>query len=155
MYIGCGEVVVESRMTEYPPLPMSLISIIWSMSASACLTLAGINFLVWLQNRTSLPNLFFSLLTIGTAAWTICELWMMRARTPAEFATVLKWGHVAVWLLILSLVGFVWVYLKAGRPWLAWTVCGLRTLLLVLNFLVGKNLNYLSTRRNRMIDVSP
>jgi len=126
---------------------MSLITIIWSMSASACLTLAGINFLVWFQNRKALPNLFFSLLTIGTAAWTFCELWMMRAETPAEFATVLKWGHVAVWLLILSLVGFVWVYLRAGRPWLAWAVCGLRTLLLVLNFLVGKNLNYLEVTR--------
>jgi two-component system sensor kinase FixL len=122
---------------------MSLITIIWSMSASACLTLAGINFLVWCRNRKALANLFFSLLAIGTAAWTICELWMMRAGTPAEFATVLKWGHVAVWLLILSLVGFMRLYLEAGRPWLAWTICGVRTLLLVLNFLVGQDLNYL------------
>jgi two-component system sensor kinase FixL len=126
---------------------MSLITIIWSMSASACLTLAGINLLVSYRDRNALANLFFSLLAIGTAAWTICELWMMRAVTPAEFATVLKWGHVAVWLLILSLVGFVRFYLKAGRPWLAWTICGLRTLLLVLNFLVGQNLNYLEVTR--------
>ena len=121
---------------------MSLITIIWSMSASASLTLAAVNFMVWFQNRKGWANLLFSLLATGTAAWALCELWMMRAETSAEFATVLRWGHVAVWLLIVSLVGFVRLYLKAGRPWLAWTVCGVRTLLLVPNFLVGQNLNY-------------
>jgi PAS domain S-box-containing protein len=121
---------------------MSLITIIWSMIASACLTLAAINFLTWGRNREAWANLFFSLLATGTAAWTFCELWMMRAETPAEFATALKWGHVAVWLLLVSLVGFVRLYLKAGRPWLAWMFWGLRTLALALNFLVGQNLNY-------------
>jgi len=126
---------------------MSLITIIWSMSASACLTLAGINFLVWCRHRAAWANLIFSLLATGTAAWTFCELWMMRADTPVEFATVLRWGHVAVWLIIVSLVGFVHFYLKSGRPWLAWTVFGTRTLLLVVNFLVGQNLNYLEVTR--------
>jgi two-component system, LuxR family, sensor kinase FixL len=126
---------------------MSLITIIWSMNASACLTLAAINVLVWCQNRKARANLLFSLLAIGTAAWAFCELWMMRARTPAEFAAVLKWGHVAVWLVVVSLVGFARVYLRAGQPWLAWMVCGLRTLLLIVNFLVGQNLNYLEITR--------
>ncbi len=47
-----------------------------------------------------------------------------------------------VWLLFVSLVGFVRLYLSAGRTWLAWAVCGLRTFALLLNFLVGQNLNY-------------
>jgi len=130
---------------------MSLITIIWSMNASGCLTLAAINFLVWCKNRKAWANLFFSLLAIGTAAFAFCELWMMRAGTPAQFATVLKWGHVAVWLIVVSLVAFVRLHLKAGRPWLAWIVCGLRTLALVLNFLVGQNLNYLEITRLRPI----
>ena len=127
--------------------PMSLITIIWSMSASACLTLGGISFLIWCRNRTALSNLVFSLLALGASAWTICELWMMRAATPVEFATVLRWGHVAVWLIVVSLVGFVHFYLHSGRSWLAWTICGVRTLLLVVNFVVGKNLNYLEVTR--------
>jgi two-component system sensor kinase FixL len=121
---------------------MSLITIIWSMSASACLTLAAFQFLVWGRNREAWANLLFSLLAIGTTAFAFCELGMMRARTPAEFGTVLKWGHVPTWLIVVSLVGFVRLYLKAGRPWLAWLACGLRTLALVVNFLVGQNLNY-------------
>ena len=34
------------------------------------------------------------------------------------------------------------VYLRAGRPWLAWSVCLLRTVALLLNFLMAPNLNY-------------
>ncbi len=122
---------------------MSLITIIWSMSGSACLTLAAINFMVWIKDRDAWTNVLFSLFATGTGSFAFCELWMMRAGTPSEFATVLKWGHLPVWLLVVSLVWFVRLYLKAGRLWLAWTVCGLRTLALVLNFLVGQNLNYI------------
>ena len=34
------------------------------------------------------------------------------------------------------------LYLRAGRPWLAWTICGLRTLVLILNFIFTPNLNF-------------
>jgi len=125
---------------------MSLITIIWSMSASVCLTLAAFHFLVWCRNREAWASLLFSPLATGTAAFAFCELGMMCARTPAEFGTVLRWGHVPTWLIVVSLVAFVRLYLKAGRPWLAWLVCGLRTLALVLNFLVGQNLNYREIR---------
>ena len=76
---------------------------------------------------------------------------MMRAETPAQFATALRWLHVPVWVVIVALVGFVLVYLRAGRRWLAWTVCALRTFSLLLNFLVGQNLNYREITRLRHI----
>src|SRR5208282_4136910 len=66
----------------------------------------------------------------------------MRAETPGAFAMALRWTHVPAWVLILSLVGFVRLYLRAGRLWPAWTVCGLRTLSLILNFVCTPNLNY-------------
>jgi len=49
---------------------------------------------------------------------------------------------VPAWLFVVSLVWLVRFFLKSGRPWLAWTVCGLRTAALFLNFLTGQNLNY-------------
>jgi two-component system, LuxR family, sensor kinase FixL len=67
---------------------------------------------------------------------------MMRTETPGAFGTAVRWTHVPAWVLIVSLVGFVRVYLQAGRLWLAWTVCGLRTLSLILNFVCTPNLNY-------------
>ena len=121
---------------------MSWVTIIWSMVASACLTLAAVNLLVWCKKRTAWANLLFSSTAVAAAAMAFCELWMMRAQTPGQFGTALRWLHVAAWVIILSLIGFVLFYMRAGRPWLAWTTCALRTISLLLNFLTGQNLNY-------------
>ena len=121
---------------------MSWVTIIWAMIASACLTLALVHVLVWWRRRDVRANLLFSLTAVATAVFAGCELWMMRAETPGAFGTALRWTHVPAWVLIVSLVGFVRLYLRAGRLWLAWTVCGLRTLSLILNFVCTPNLNY-------------
>src|ERR1022692_3441263 len=121
---------------------MSWVTVIWSMTASACLTLAAVNLLVWWKKRTEWANLLFSLTAVGTAGMAGCEFWMMRAETPGQFGTALRWLHVPTWVVVVTLVGFVRLYLRAGRLWLAWTVCALRTFALLLNFLVGQNLNY-------------
>ena len=121
---------------------MSWVTIIWSAIASACITLAGIYLLVWCRNRTACVNLLFSLTAVAAAGFAFCELSMMLAETPRGFGTALRWGQVSIWLWSVSLVGFVWLYLQAGRPWLAWATCGLRTFALLPNFLVGQNLNY-------------
>lgn len=71
-----------------------------------------------------------------------CELWIMRSQTPEEFGLALRWLHVPGLLFLVATVGFVRTFMQAGRPWLAWTVCGLRGLTLVLNFYFSPNLNY-------------
>jgi PAS domain S-box-containing protein len=112
------------------------------MVAATSITLASLHFLVWCRNRSSWANLVFSLMAIATAAVGACEVWMMRAETPEDFGTALRWIHLPVWLMIVSLVGFVLLYLRAGRPWLAWTLCGVRTFSLILDFVFTPNLNY-------------
>jgi signal transduction histidine kinase len=124
-------------------MSLNWVLILWSMAASASLTLAVIHFLSWFNNRTAWANLLFCFAAIGAVATAACELWMMRVATPAELATAVRWTQVAVWVIFVSLTGFVMLYLRAGRIWLAWTICVLRTFTLVLNFLVGQNLNYL------------
>jgi two-component system, LuxR family, sensor kinase FixL len=121
---------------------MSWVTILWSMFATTCVTLAVIYLLVWRKNPTAWTNLLFSMSAVAAATFAFCELSMMLAETPGEFGTALRWGHVSVWLWTVSVVGFVWLYLRAGRPWLAWAACGLRTFALLPNFLVGQNLNY-------------
>ena len=121
---------------------MSWVTFIWSMVASACLTLAVVQGMVWWRRREALAHALFGLSAVGTALLAAVEVWMMRAGTPGEFGRAVRWLHVAAWLVIVSLVGFVRLYLRAGRPWLAWTVCGVRTLSLILNFVLSPNLNY-------------
>ena len=121
---------------------MSWVTIIWAMFSSAYLTLALVHVLVWRGRCEGRANLLFTLSALGTAVFAGFELWMMRAQTPGVFGMALRWGHAPAWVLIVSFVGFVRLYLRAGRLWLAWTVCGLRTLSLILNFVFTPNLNY-------------
>lgn len=121
---------------------MSWVTIIWSTVASACLTLAAVNLLVWCRKRTAWANLLFSSTAVATAAMAFCELRMMLAGTPGHFGAALSWLQVSAFVLIVSLVGFVLFHMRAGRPWLARTTCTLRACSLLLNFLTGQNLNY-------------
>lgn len=121
---------------------MSWITVLWSMIASACLTLALVHLLVWRKQRDAWGHLLFSVSALATSFMAGCELWMMRAETTAQFGVALRWLHAPAWVVILTLVWFVRLRLGAGRMWLAWTVCGLRTLSLALNFLFAPNLNF-------------
>jgi PAS domain S-box-containing protein len=121
---------------------MSWVTVIWSMVASACLTLAAVHLLAWWRHRTDWAAALFIVSALGAAILAFTELRSLHAQTPWEYGVVLRWGHVPFTVLFVALVGFVRLYFRAGRPWLAWTACGLRTLSLVLNFVFSPNLQY-------------
>ena len=121
---------------------MSWVTVIWSAGDGACLTLALMHIVVWWKDRTARANLAFSVMAIAVAIFAAFELALMRAQTPEQFGEIVRWLHVPVWVMIVSLVGFVRLYLRAGRRWLAWTVVGARTLSLILNFTFWPNINY-------------
>jgi len=130
---------------------MSWVTIIWSMVASACLTMAAMHLLIWCKKRTAWASLLFSLTAVATAAMAFYELRMMGAETPGQFGTALRWVHVPAFALIVGLVGFVQIHLRAGRRWLAWTTCAVRAFSLLLNFLMEPNVNYREVTRLRHI----
>src|SRR5437773_599397 len=121
---------------------MNWVTVIWSMGSGACLTLALMHVVVWWKDRAARANLVFSVMAIAVAAFAALELALMRAETPEQFGIAVRWVHVPVWFIIASLVIFVRLYLRAGRQWLAWVVVGLRTLSLILNFILSPNINY-------------
>ena len=128
---------------------MSWITVVWSMDAAVCFTLAGIYLLVWCKQRDGWVHLLFSCSAVAAGVIAGFELAAMHAATTAQYGELIRWAHLPVWMLIVSVVWFVRLYLRAGRPWLAWSVCGLRTLALVLNFLFTPNLNYREITRLR------
>jgi two-component system, LuxR family, sensor kinase FixL len=121
---------------------MSWMTILWSMNAAACLTLAGFYCVVWSKQRENSVHLLFSCSAIAAAAIAAFELAMMHAETVEQYQALVRWIHVPVWALIVSFVIFVRLYLHAGRLWLAWSICGLRTLVLILNFIFTASINY-------------
>src|SRR5437773_5098441 len=121
---------------------MSWVTLLWSMDSAFCFTLAGIYLLVWFKQREKWEHLLFSCSALAAGVVAGFELASMQAETTAQYGAVLRWAHLPVWMLFVSVVWFVHLYLRAGRRWLVWTVCGLRTLVLVLNFLFKPNLNF-------------
>ena len=120
---------------------MSWITILWSMNAAACLTLGAIYGVAWCKQRENSVPLLFSFSAIAAAAVAGFELGMLHANTVGQYEALVRWIHVPVWVLTLSFVAFVRRYLHAGRTWLAWSIYGLRTLVLILNFILTPNIN--------------
>ena len=124
---------------------MSWMAVVWSMSAAACLTLMAIHLVIGIRQK-SRAHLLFAVTAFAAAASAVCEYLMMTSIDVDRYSTSLRWSHVPIWILFISLVFFVRLYLGAGRPWLAWTAIAVRTLALALNFLFPPNLNYRSVR---------
>src|SRR5262245_8305527 len=112
---------------------MSWITVFWSMNAGACLTLAAFYGAVWCKQRKNRAYLVFFCSAGAAAAISVFEPWIMNARTVHEYELLLRWINVPTWVLTVSLVAFVRLYLHAGRAWLGWSICGFRTLILILN----------------------
>ena len=121
---------------------MSWITIVWSMNAAACLTLAGIYLLIWCKQREGWVYLVFSCSAVAAATLAGFELAVMRAETTAQYAVLLRWMALPVSVLIVSLVVFVRLYLHAGRAWLVWSICGLRIIVPILNFVFMPHIAY-------------
>src|SRR5919197_3911156 len=107
---------------------MSWVTVIWSMNAGACLTLAAFYGAVWSKQRVNRVYLLFSCSAVAAAAICTFELWMMNARTVEQYQLLLRWIHVPTWVLTISFVAFVQLYLRAGRAWMDWSIYSLRTL---------------------------
>jgi PAS domain S-box-containing protein len=124
-------------------MAFSWVTALWSAVVSACLTLAVVNLLVWLTDRTARSHLLFATASVSNAVLGVMEFVHMREVSPERMGVLVRWGHVPLAITICALVGFVRFYLGAGRAWLAWAAIGTRAFAsLVLNFLSPINLHF-------------
>ncbi len=121
---------------------MNWVNILWPMIAAACLTLAGMHVLVWIKSRQSWANLAFSVLAVCVAGIAAFELALMRAETPEQFGTLLRWHLVPVFVGFVAILAFVRLYFRTGRLWLAHTVWMARLAGLIINFTIYPNIVY-------------
>ena len=111
---------------------------------AASLTLGVIHLFVWLKQRSQYAHLLFFALAVSAAAFGAFELAMMRAQSACRLSPPsLRWAHVPLAMVVLSIVWFVHFYFDAGRLWLAYAISGdsgcSRS---ALNFLTGVNINF-------------
>ena len=121
---------------------MNWITVAWSINVGACLTLAAMYLAVWCRKRGSFVRLLFSCIAASAALIAAYELQLIRADSPEQYGAILRWRPLVTWVLVLSLVAFTRLYLRAGRSWLAVSACGLQTLTVIVNFVFTPNLYY-------------
>ncbi len=115
---------------------------LWSATAGICAVFAAINFLVWFSRRQSMAHGLFAIMAACVAVMAMGELALMHSTQPTEYIAILRWTQVPVFLLVVSIVGFVRVYLRAGRLGLGLVAIALRAIGLVVNFLSPYGLHF-------------
>ena len=121
---------------------MSHVTVLWSMTAAAAIVAAMLQGVVWLLDRKSRANLALAVIALSVAAIVPTELGMMYSRTAQEWGEWVRWCHIPIYFAIVGTVAFVQIYMGTGRPWLAWTIIAVRTVILVRNLAVEPNFNF-------------
>lgn len=122
---------------------MKWIDIAWPMISGASATLALIHLLIWFRQKDRLAYLAFAVTAMSLAAIAIFELQMMRAQTPGEYATLLRWTHVPITTLVLGIIAFLMLQFGAGNRLLATVAALTRIACTAANFMTGENIHYL------------
>ena len=123
---------------------MNLVTILWSMAAAAALTLCVVHALVWASDRSARESLALSVVALALACMAPIEWQMMFATSPAEYGASVRWLHIPIFFAITGIVLFVWLHFGTGKAWLAWTVIGLRCLILLVNFVAEPTFTFRS-----------
>lgn len=131
---------------------MSWVTIVWSMIASACLTLAAMYLLVWCRERRSWAYLFFFFMALGVIGVAAGELAAMFAKLPAEYGEGVRWGHFAYGFVVVGSLGFIHFYFGTGKGWLLGAALAARLLAVVANFTTGLNLHVRTIQSLRQVD---
>lgn len=121
---------------------MNGIVLLWPMMGAASLMLGLIHLTIWTRRRDEVAHLIFSIAALSVVVVALFELLAMQAKTPDQYASVIRWAHPAVAVLVVSLVWFVQVQFRLGNSWLGLAACALRVGSLVPNFTTGVNLNF-------------
>src|SRR5262249_22550047 len=122
---------------------MDVITLLWSLGSILALVLTVACALVWLIERRDRLSLILCLAGLAAAASVYLELRMMHAATPAEYGHWLRWYILSVYFALGGMLLFVHQYLGTGRLWLMCVIAVMRSLLVVVNFSVQPNFNFL------------
>jgi two-component system, LuxR family, sensor kinase FixL len=121
---------------------MNNVTIVWSVMAACALLLALMHAIIWIMDRKAIASLAFSSLSLSVVGVVFAELSMMFATTAQEWGATVRWAHIPVFTLCVSLLLFFKVYLRTGRDWLLWMAVAMRLVVLVVNFAREPNFNF-------------
>ena len=124
---------------------MDWVELLWPMLASACFVLAVLHTLLWLGQSRQAAHPAFAMVALSVGAVALFELASFKAASPVAMATIIRWWHVPVAVMVWSIIYHVHA-LSGDRSdlLLGGAAAALRLAALVLNFATGDNLNFTS-----------
>ena len=94
---------------------MSWITVVWSMIASAILTLALLHLVIWFNQRRQWAHLCLSIAAVAVAVITGMELMGLRATSIDQMASLQRWLHLPLFIIYVAIVFYMRFYFNAGR----------------------------------------
>ncbi|HWS26322.1 MAG TPA: PAS domain-containing protein, partial [Xanthomonadales bacterium] len=120
------------------------IDLLWLTMSCVGGLLAVIHLAVALRQREPSLHYGFSVFAASVAISAALEWLLMRASTPAEYATLLRWEIVVFVPLSMALLYIVHA-LSPGPRWLWVTIVATRIIATIANFTTGDNLAFRET----------
>jgi len=122
---------------------MNWLTIAWSMCGAACAMLGLLHLLLWWKDHGNQAYMLSAVMALGAAGNAITELILFNTQSVATYASLLKWGVLFVYIILMSIVWFVYLQLGTARRWLAGAISLVWTIALVINFVSPSSLIYL------------
>jgi PAS domain S-box-containing protein len=108
---------------------------------------------VWLKEPVRRTHLLFFIAALSVAAITPFEWLMVRAQTPEQFGTALRWVQVPLTFAFVSLIWFLWLRFGTSSLWLAVSAGGLRVLAMLLGFWSKPNVHFRKITEVRQVSL--
>ena len=121
---------------------MSPLVVAWSMCASACLMLGLMHLLFWFRDRKVTAYLLSALMGFSAAASALLELAMLTTESVQLYSELMLWENLALFMILVPMVWFVYLYFQSGRRWLAIIITLLWSIGMLVNFLLPGNLTF-------------
>ncbi len=110
------------------------MTIIWSMLASASIVIGVMHLFLWRQDLSRNYFLFSSVMAVAAGAVALTELALAKSHTLVDIPIILKLGNLSIGVTVVAMTWFLHRYLGTGRRWLLWTITGLWSCGIVVNF---------------------
>ena len=113
----------------------SILTVLWSMCAAACFVLGLTHLLLWYRSRWRLEYLLSTVMAAAAGCNALLELAVMFASDIESYTFFLRMEVACIFVILMSLVWFVRLYLGAGSYWLLGVITALWVITLVVNFM--------------------
>jgi len=98
------------------------------------MAIGSFSFVIWIRRRDSWAYLFFAVTAFSAAFFAMTDLNYFYSETIAGLINAVRWTNLEVYGILIGLVWFLRFYFRTARLWLAWSITGIWTLLIIINF---------------------